>query len=131
MDIISNVLYLVTFVICPIFIGLVVIKDNKSCNILIRGTYTGYSTYVYKNIIQYYPIFEYNYNGQKYCNKASLPIYNLEKYVKNNTYQIYINTENPNEYILEKGKPIGAYVCISIGVVFVFLFFLVKIGVLT
>lgn len=131
MDIISNVLYLATFCIFPIFTGFLIIQTNKSCNVLINGIYTGYSTYIFKNTIQYYPIFEYNYNGQKYCNKASLSIYNLEKYVKNNTYQIYINAENPNEYILEKGKPIGAYVCISIGVVFVFLFFLVKIGVLT
>lgn len=35
-----------------------------------------------------------------------------------------------NEYILEKGSPVGAYICIAIGIVFMFLFFLVKIGVL-
>lgn len=132
MDILSNILYFVVFVICPIFIGLIVIKDIKSCNFLIKGTYIGYSPYVYKSTILYYPMFEYNYKGEKYYNKASLsiPTYNLQKYVKGNTYQIYINAKNPNEYVLEKGNPIGAYICITIGIVFAFLFFLVKIGVL-
>lgn len=133
MDIISEVLYLIVFVICPIFIGLIVIKNTKRCNILIQGTYTGYSPYAYKNITLCYPIFEYNYKGKKYCNQASLsiPDYNLQKYIKGNTYQIYINDSNPDEYILKKRNPTGAYICIAIGIVFMFLFFLVKIGVLT
>ena len=132
MDIISNILYLAIFVIFPIFSGFIVIINNESCNILIDGIYQGYSTYVYKSTILYYPMFEYNYKGKKYCNKASLsiPTYNLQKYVKGNIYQIYINAKNPNEYVLEKGNPIGAYICIAIGIVFAFLFFLVKRGVL-
>lgn len=133
MGIISEVLYLIVFVICPIFISLIVIKNTKRCNILIQGTYAGYSPYVYKNITLCYPIFKYNYKGKKYCNQASLsiPDYNLQKYIKGNTYHIYINDNNPDEYILEKGNPTGAYICIAIGIVFMFLFFLVKIGVLT
>lgn len=133
MGIISEVLYLIVFVICPIFISLIVIKNTKRCNILIQGTYAGYSPYVYKNITLCYPIFKYNYKGKKYCNQASLsiPDYNLQKYIKGNTYHIYINDNNPDEYILEKGNPTGAYISIAIGIVFMFLFFLVKIGVLT
>lgn len=81
--IISEVLYLIVFVICPIFISLIVIKNTKRCNILIQGTYAGYSPYVYKNITLCYPIFKYNYKGKKYCNQASLsiPDYNLQKYI--------------------------------------------------
>lgn len=132
MGIISEVLYLIVFVICPIFISLIVIKNAKRCNILTQGTYTGYSSYLYKSTMLYYPIFEYGYNNNKYCNQASLSIsdYNLQKYIKGNTYQIYVNADNPNEYILEKGSPVGAYICIAIEIVFMFLFFLVKIGVL-
>lgn len=102
MGIISEVLYLIVFVICPIFISLIVIKNTKRCNILIQGTYAGYSPYIYKNITLCYPIFKYNYKGKKYCNQASLsiPDYNLQKYIKGNTYQIYINDSNPDEYIL-------------------------------
>lgn len=90
--------------IFPIFISLIVIKNTKRCNILIQGTYTGYSPYAYKNVTLCYPIFEYIYKGKKYCNQASLsiPDYNLQKYIKGNTYQIYINDSNPDEYILEK-----------------------------
>lgn len=133
MHIISEVLYLIVFVICPIFISIIEMKTNKRCNILIQGTYAGYSPYLYKNTMLYYPIFEYDYNNKKYCNQASLsiPDYNLQKYIKGNTYQIYINDSNPNEYILEKESPVGAYICIIIGIVFMLLFFLIKIGVLT
>lgn len=66
MGIISEVLYLIVFVICPIFISLIVIKNTKRCNILIQGTYAGYSPYVYKNITLCYPIFKYNYTYYKY-----------------------------------------------------------------
>lgn len=133
MDIISNVLYLIIFVIYPIFISFIVIKDTKNCNILTEGTYVGYSSYVYKNVTLYYPIFEYNYKGETYCNKASLsiPTDKLQKYIKENTYQIYINAKNPNEYVLKKGNPIGAYICMTISIIFMFVFVLIKIKVFT
>lgn len=130
MDMIPNILYLIIFVISPILIGLIVIKDMNSCNTLIDGTYTGHSTYIYKNTTLYYPMFEYTYKDKNYYNKASLsiPLDNLQTYVKGNTYQIYINANNPNEYVLEKGNPIGAYICITMGIVFLFVFVLIKIG---
>lgn len=131
MNIIPDILYLVIFVISPILIGLIVVKDMNNCNILIDATYTGYSTYAYKNTTIYYPMFDYNYKDKNYCNQASLSISldNLQTYVKGNTYQIYINANNPNEYVLEKGNPVGAYICITMGIVFLFVFVLIKIGV--
>lgn len=131
MDMIPNVLYLVIFVIGPILIGLIVIKDMNNCNTLIDGIYAGYSTCIYKNTTLYYPIFEYTYKYKEYWNQASLsiPLDNLQTYVKGNTYQIYINANNPNEYVLEKGNPVGAYICITMGIVFLFVFVLIKIGV--
>ena len=128
---IPDMLYLVIFVIGPILIGLIAMNDMNSCNILIDATYTGYSTYAYKNTTIYYPMFDYNYKDKNYCNQASLSISldNLQTYVKGNTYQIYINANNPNEYVLEKGNPVGAYICITMGIVFLFVFVLIKIGV--
>jgi len=58
MNMIPDILYLIIFVIGPILIGLIVIKDMNSCNTLIDGTYTGYSTCIYKNTTLYYPTFE-------------------------------------------------------------------------
>lgn len=130
MNMIPDMLYLILFVIGPILIGLIVVKDMNSCNILIDATYTGYSSCICKNTTLYYPIFEYTYKGKEYWNQASLSILldNLQAYAKGNTYQIYINANNPNEYVLEKGNPIGAYLCITLGIVFLFIFVLIKIG---
>lgn len=130
MNMIPDILYFVIFMIGPILIGLIVMKDMNCCNTLIDGTYTGYSTCIYKNTTLYYPTFEYDYNDNQYCNKTSLsiPLDNLQTYVKGNTYQIYINTNNPNEYVLEKGNPVGAYICITMGIAFMIIFVLIKIG---
>lgn len=130
MNMIPNILYLVIFVIGPILIGLIIINNMNNCNILIDATYAGYSTCAYKNTTLYYPIFEYTYKDKEYWNQASLsiPLDNLQRYIKGNTYQIYINANNPNEYVLEKGNPIGAYICITIGIAFLFVFVLIKIG---
>ena len=80
---IPNILYFVILVIGPILIGLIVIKDMNSCNILIDGIYTGYSTCIYKNTTLYYPMFEYTYKDKNYCNQASLsiPLDKLQTYV--------------------------------------------------
>ena len=127
----DRLIYIITFIIFPIIIGIIIIRNYKTCKTRIEGTYIGCSKYINsKNIISYYPKFEYYYQNIKYNNESSVPVSSntIKEYVPKHSYPIWINGKRPYEFLVNKGVPVGGYLLIIIGLIFICMFVLVEKG---
>lgn len=128
MEIVSFIMYILVFIFLPIFLGIVVIHEQKTCNQETSGIYKGYAEQYAKGVRVYYPRFAYEYNGKTYENVANqgLNYCDICKYNTEEHYTIFINKNDPNCFVVEKSKPIGAYICIIIGMTFSLLLCFIK-----
>lgn len=119
-EVLSAVLYLTVMVALPVFLGFVQIHAQKRSSVCIDAKCVGNTMIVSKGVTTYEPQFAYEFDGQQYFCGASQIV--SEPYEEDQIYEIYVNPEKPSEFVLFKCKPIGGYVVIGIGFLFLAVF---------
>lgn len=120
-EVLSAVLYLLVMVVLPVLLGFIQIHAQERSSVCIEAKCVGNAMIVAKGVTAYEPQFSYDFDGQQYLRGASQMV--SEPYDEGQSYEIYVNSERPSEFVLFKCKPIGGYVAIGIG----FLFFVIFI----
>ncbi len=98
--------------------------DKKVCTTKVIGVYQGY--HMFKSVrgySSYAPVFHYYFQGREYQAQA-YENYSLKKitarFTPGNSYEIYINDKNPNQYVTRSGQWGNKILLLSVGLFLLF-----------
>ncbi len=102
------------------FIILVVLKSK--CKTKIIGTFIRYNYYpgnVY--VTGYAPIFKYTFNNIEYVRQTFQTIFGkkIKQFEPNKQYEIYINSNNPKIFVVNKKIELSNILLLILGIIFI------------